>query len=111
MFINDSEQITGFSFIYSIPSATTGIPTIDPFLWDGSRMIDLGTLGGTVGFGNGLNNPRQVNGFSNIAGDAASHAFIWERGLLTDLGTLGGDKSGAGWINDEIRRASGRERV
>jgi len=100
MFINDSGQITGFSFIDSIPSATTGIPTIDPFLWDGSRMIDLGTLGGTVGFGNGLNNRGQVIGFSNIAGDVASHAFIWERGVLTDIGTLGGDKSGAGWIND-----------
>ena len=100
MFINDSGQITGFSFIDSIPSPTTGIPTIDPFLWDGSRMIDLGTLGGTVGFGNGLNNRGQVIGFSNIAGDVASHAFIWERGVLTDIGTLGGDKSGAGWIND-----------
>ena len=100
MFINDSGQITGFSFTDSIPSPTTGIPTIDPFLWDGSRMIDLGTLGGTVGFGNGLNNRGQVIGFSNIAGDVASHAFIWERGVLTDIGTLGGDKSGAGWINN-----------
>lgn len=98
--INESGQITGFSFTNSIPSPTTGIPTVDPFLWEDGRMIDLGTLGGTFGVGNGLNNRGQVVGFSDVAGDLANHAFIWERGVLTDIGTLGGDNSTANWIND-----------
>jgi probable HAF family extracellular repeat protein len=98
--VNESGQLTGFSFTNSIPNPTTGIPTVDPFLWDRGRMIDLGTLGGTFGFGNGLNNRGQVVGFSDVAGDLANHAFIWERGVLTDIGTLGGDNSTANWIND-----------
>jgi probable HAF family extracellular repeat protein len=63
-------------------------------------MIDLGTLGGTIGFGNAVNNRGQVVGFSDVAGDVANHAFIWERGVLTDMGTLGGVNSFANWIND-----------
>jgi probable HAF family extracellular repeat protein len=98
--INENGHIMGFSFTNSIPSPTTGIPTVDPFLWDGGRMIDLGTLGGTFGVGNGLNNRGQVVGFSDVAGDLANHAFIWDRGVLTDIGTLGGDTSTANWIND-----------
>ena len=98
--VSESGRITGFSFTNSIPSPTTGIPTVDPFLWDGGRMIDLGTLGGTFGVGNGLNNRGQVVGFSDVAGDLANHAFIWERGVLTDIGTLGGDNSTANWINN-----------
>ena len=63
-------------------------------------MINIGTLGGTFGVGNALNNHGQVVGFSDVAGDLANHAFIWERGVLTDIGTLGGDNSTAIWIND-----------
>ena len=100
LLISESGQITGFSFTNSTPNHTTGIPTVDPFLWDRGRMINLGTLGGTFGFGNGLNNRGQVVGFSDVAGDLANHAFIWERGVLTDIGTLGGDNSAANWIND-----------
>ncbi|PYX68199.1 MAG: HAF repeat-containing protein [Acidobacteria bacterium] len=100
LLINDSGQIAGLSFTNSIPSLAFGFPTIDPFLWERGRMIDLGTLGGTLGIAGGLNNRGQVVGFSDIEGDVASHAFIWERGVLTDIGTLGGDNSNATWIND-----------
>lgn len=98
--INDPGQITGFSFSDSIPNPTTGIPTVAPFLWDRGRMINLGTLGGTFGMGNAVNNHGQVVGFSNVAGDLANHAFFWERGVLTDIGTLGGNNGTANWIND-----------
>jgi uncharacterized membrane protein len=64
--VSENGRITGFSFTNSVPSPTTGIPTVDPFLWDGGRMIDLGTLGGTFGVGNGLNNRGQVVGASNV---------------------------------------------
>jgi probable HAF family extracellular repeat protein len=98
--INDRGQVAGFSFINSVPSPTTGIPTVDPFLWNHGRMIDLGTLGGTFGFATALNNQGQVIGFSDVVDDVANHAFIWEHGRLTDIGTLGGDNSIATWIND-----------
>jgi len=98
--ISDSGLIAGVSFTNDIPNPTTGIPTADPFLWRDGHMIDLGTLGGTVGIANAVNNRGQVVGFSDVAGDLANHAFIWQRGVLTDLGTLGGDNSSAIWINE-----------
>jgi probable HAF family extracellular repeat protein len=63
-------------------------------------MVDLGTLGGTVGFANFINSRGQVVGVSNLAGDTTNHGFLWDRGTLTDLGTLGGINSDAFWISD-----------
>jgi probable HAF family extracellular repeat protein len=98
--VNEQGQIIGFSFTNSTPNPTTGIPTVDPFLWQDGRMTDVGTLGGTFGFGNAVNNGGQVVGFSDVAGDLTNHAFFWDRGALTDIGTLGGNNSGANWINN-----------
>jgi probable HAF family extracellular repeat protein len=98
--INQNGQIAGNSFTNSTPNSTTGIPTVDPFFWDRGSMNDVGTLGGTFGAANALNNRGQVVGFSDVAGDLTNHAFIWERNVLTDIGTLGGDNSTANWIND-----------
>ncbi len=74
-------------------------------------MLDLGTLGGTVGLAYMVNNRGQVIGQSSLpgspgacitgfAGMAGCHAFLWDQGVLTDLGTLGGDFSIPNWIND-----------
>jgi probable HAF family extracellular repeat protein len=63
-------------------------------------MVDLGTLGGTVGFATALNNRGQVAGQSNLAGNQTAHPFLWSRGTLTDLGTLGGTFGTATWMND-----------
>jgi probable HAF family extracellular repeat protein len=98
--INEQGQIAGMSFTNSTPNPITGIPTLDPFLWEGDTMIDLGTLGGTVGVQMGLNSTGQVVGTMNLAGDVNSHGFLWDRGFLLDLGTLGGNNSQAWWIND-----------
>lgn len=98
--VNERGQIVGFSFTNDTPNPTTGIPTLDPFLWDEGRMIDLGTLGGTFGFGNAVNNRGQAVGFSDVAGDLTNHPFFWDRGVLTDIGTLGGNNGSANWIND-----------
>lgn len=99
--ISQSGLVAGFSFTNSIANPSTGAPTIDPFVWERSLgMIDLGTLGGTVGFAGALNNKGQVVGYSDLAGDLSNHAFVWQNGVLTDLGTLGGANSDTGWIND-----------
>ena len=98
--VNDSGQIAGESFTNTTPNPVTGVPTIDPFLWDRGRMIDLGGLGGTCGGSWWINNRGQVIGQSNLPGDLNFHAFLWERGRMLDLGTLGGNRSSARMINN-----------
>ena len=56
-------------------------------------VIDLGTLGGTFSIAYGINDRGQIDGFSTIPGDTATHAFVLNHGVFTDLGTLGGTNS------------------
>jgi len=83
--VNNRGQVTGVSYTNDIPNASTGVPTLDPFLWESGRMIDLGTLGGTSGGPIALNNRGQVLGMSNLAGDQSADTFLWDNGTLTDL--------------------------
>lgn len=61
------------------------------------RVFNLGTLGGSVSAGTGINNRGLVTGFSNLTGDDVQHAAVWLYGLKFDLGTLGGPNSGVEW--------------
>ncbi len=69
-------------------------------------VTDLGTLGGSSSHVHGINSSGQVVGYSNIAGDAVTHAFRTAPGrsinpAMDDLGTLGGTFSEGYGINDQ----------
>jgi len=102
--VNNAGQIAGFSYTNSTPNPTTGIPTLDPFLWENGKMIDLGTLGGTLGVGQDgpdVNSRGQVVDQSNLAGDIYYHPYLWTKpGPMKDLGTLGGNYGDAKKITD-----------
>jgi len=97
--LNSRGQISGTSFTGSAPNETTGIPTVDPFIWEDGRMRDLGTLGGTISFVSGMNDAGQVAGFSTFGGDESGDAVLWDGKRMRDLGTLGGDFSFANAVN------------
>jgi probable HAF family extracellular repeat protein len=99
--VNERGQIVGISYTNFTPNSVTGIPTVDPFLWENGTMVDLGTLGGTSGSPSALNNRGEVVGQSNLAGDLTSHPFLWTKtSAMQDLGTLGGNNGVTNWIND-----------
>jgi probable HAF family extracellular repeat protein len=104
--MNQSGQIIGTSYTNSTPIPTGGfncppnVPATDPFFWEEGEMVDIGTLGGTCGVANLINNSGQVVGTSSLVGNQTHHAFLWEHRALKDLGTLGGLNSEAFWITD-----------
>lgn len=60
------------------------------------RIVDLGTLGGTVSAGNAINNIGWVTGFSTES-SGAQLATLWANGRQIPLGTLGGPGSDVAW--------------
>src|SRR6478752_202912 len=104
--LNASGHVAGSSY-------TTGDAAQHAYLWRptvsggaSGAMTDLGTLGGTQSFGNGLNASGQVAGESFTTDDAASRAFLWKpttpggaSGTMYNLGTLGGTNSYAYGLN------------
>jgi len=93
--INYWGQAAGFS-----GNCTT---VLHALLWQDSRAIDLGNLGGTINNeGVDINDLGQVVGNSDLAGDTTMHGFLWQRSTgMIDLGTLPGDAgSDADGINN-----------
>jgi probable HAF family extracellular repeat protein len=48
-------------------------------------ITDLGTLGGSRSYANGINAAGQVVGVSDTTGNAWVHAFLYSGGSMTDL--------------------------
>ena len=97
--INDRGQVVGTSGACMTPS-----PLAHAVLWQNGSVIDLGNLGGALNnLATGINERGDVIGFSDLAGDATSHAFLWTKhNGMQDLGTLPEDFSSAAFgINEE----------
>jgi probable HAF family extracellular repeat protein len=69
-------------------------------MWDGGRMIDLGSLGGGYSVASAVNDHGMVVGASRSP-TGATRAFAWQDGDMRDLGTLGGLTSQAAAVNEQ----------
>lgn len=67
------------------------------FLYNGSTMQDLGTLGGSSSAASSINDSDQVVGGSYLLGDNEYHAFLYSGGVMKDLGALSGDQYSAAY--------------
>jgi probable HAF family extracellular repeat protein len=95
--INNAGQIVGFS---PAPDFTLNRHAV---LWSSNlAILDLGTLGGSNSAAIDVNASGQVIGWSEIAGNAATHFFLWSSGTgMQDLATIiGPTVSGVVEIND-----------
>src|SRR5436309_281657 len=73
-----------------------GVQASSPLVY---TITDLGTLGGTDSYVNGMNNRGEVVGISRTPADV-QHAFLFDAAGMHDLGTLGGLSSEARGVND-----------
>lgn len=91
--INANGQVTGGIDV-------TGGGPEHAFLYDGTRTIDLGTLGGELSDGFAINARDQVAGTAVLSlANGPSRAFFYD-GTMRDLGTLGGNDAVAVDLND-----------
>jgi probable HAF family extracellular repeat protein len=86
---NNRGQLIGISTL-------RGDQVADPFLWDGSKLIDLFTdsTGGSPISPNDISDAGEIVGGASFP-DRPFDAFLWKNGLATDLGTVDGD--GCSW--------------
>ena len=81
------------------------------FLWDGTNMVDIGTLGGASAVAHDINNAGEVVGASSN-GSASRPYKRLANGTFVDLGTLLGttNSSGRAWGINEAGDAVGLSR-
>jgi probable HAF family extracellular repeat protein len=92
--INNSGQIAGSSG----NCANTVVTAVGLFvgahavIWDNGAVINLGSLGGTMGKAGAINDRGEAAGFSSLPDDSSVHPFLWTKETgMRDLGALGTD--------------------
>ena len=63
--------------------------TARAILWDGTRVKDLGTLGGSLASASDINRWGAVVGSSWVTFDNGIHPFLWDSGTMIDLAARG----------------------
>ena len=86
-FVNERGQVAGVSSFNSEPNSITGFPNQHLFLWQDGKMMDHGSLGGSIATPSGLNNRGQLIGSSTTANEEFIDPFLLDRGKLIDLFT------------------------
>ena len=93
--INDHGDIVGV--------VETMAPRTHAFLLSDNNLLDLGTLDGdmnSLSIAMGVNNQRQVIGYSGVGENRTNRGFIYEGGVMSEVGTLNGGWSLALGINN-----------
>ena len=106
-----AQAVNGLNQEGQVVGSTTlaGDVTHHPFLWDGEKLVDLGTLGGDNGEADWINDAAEVVGIAQYTvscpnGGGGAHGFLWRRGVMTDLGTTDGiSNSEAVYINSKTQ--------
>ena len=115
--INEFGVVSGVSENGSI-DPLTGFPEYDAVVWKNGTITNLGTFGGSLSYGIGVNDWGQVVGGADntipdqlhrrlslcrselLAAATQWRAFSWQDGSMRDLGTLGGNDAFSMLVND-----------
>ena len=100
--INNAGDITGYLStgtcnVFSPPGC--GAP-FHAFIYQGSGLVDIGTLGGTYSEGTGINDQNEIAGVSSVTGSSLNHLFLYAKGHMSDLGTVAGQSVVNALINN-----------
>ena len=91
--INSAGDITGF--VSTGTCSTSLVPAclapFHAFVYQGSGLVDIGTLGGTYSEGTGINDQNEIAGVSSVAGSTLNHVFLYAQGHMRDLGGVAGE--------------------
>lgn len=89
--INDAWQVAGWYYTNTFAQRA--------FLYNGSGVTDLGTLGGGNAYATGINDSGIVVGWSAAAYIYGQAAFLYQNGVMTNLNSLIDPASGWTLIN------------
>jgi len=102
--LTELPMLSGFEYLYHDVNNAGHIVGSDGnsagFLWNGTQVIRLGTLGGSGSMPYVLNESDQVAGSSQTAAVNETVPFLWQNNAMISLGSLGGRFGRAYAINN-----------